>query len=218
MKNIEIYLPEYIRQHYILSFMYGSYVYGTNTDKSDKDIIVIVDDNIELENSVNGIKEIFVTDGITEYDFQIINNNTFKKMIYEHHIIAVESLFMSSDMYSSIELFNSLYAKYFILDKWKLRQVISKIVGNSYAKCHKKLTVEKDYDLYRSQKSLYHCIRLYMFGIQIGKTGKINDYSEANHYLKEILDKKYSWEQYKKEYKPLLNKLRSEMVLYCPKP
>ena len=58
--------------------MYGSYVYGTNTDKSDKDIIVIVDDNIELENSVNGIKEIFVTDGITEYDFQIINNNTFK--------------------------------------------------------------------------------------------------------------------------------------------
>ena len=138
MKNIEIYLPEYIRQHYILSFMYGSYVYGTNTDKSDKDIIVIVDDNIELENSVNGIKEIFVTDGITEYDFQIINNNTFKKMLYEHHIIAVESLFMSSDMYSSIELFNSLYAKYFILDKWKLRQVISKIVGNSYAKCHKK--------------------------------------------------------------------------------
>ena len=57
-----------------------------------------------------------------------------------------------------------------------------------------------------------------MFGIQIGKTGKINDYSEANHYLKEILDKKYSWEQYKKEYKPLINKLRSEMVLYCPKP
>ena len=41
MKNIEIYLPEYIRQHYILSFMYGSYVYGTNTDKSDEDIIVI---------------------------------------------------------------------------------------------------------------------------------------------------------------------------------
>ena len=99
MKNIEIYLPEYIRQHYILSFMYGSYVYGTNTDKSDEDIIVIVDDNIELENSVNGIKEIVVTDGITEYDFQIINNNTFKKMLYEHHIIAVESLFMSSDMY-----------------------------------------------------------------------------------------------------------------------
>ena len=57
-----------------------------------------------------------------------------------------------------------------------------------------------------------------MFGIQIGKTGKIYDYSEANHYLKEILDKKYSWEQYKKEYKPLINKLRSEMVLYCPKP
>lgn len=30
-----------------------------------------------------------------------------------------------------------------------------------------KLKINKDYDLYRSQKSLYHCIRLDMFGIQI---------------------------------------------------
>ena len=55
-----------------------------------------------------------------------------------------------------------------------------------------KLKINKGYDLYRSQKLLYHCIWLDMFWIQIGKTGKINDYSEANHYLKEILDKKYS--------------------------
>ena len=45
--NIKELLPAHIREHYILSFDHGSYVYGTNSENSDRDIIVIVDDNID---------------------------------------------------------------------------------------------------------------------------------------------------------------------------
>ena len=106
MKNIEIYLPEYIRQHYILSFMYGSYVYGTNTDKSDEDIIVIVDDKIELENSVNGIKEIFVTDGINEYDFQM-----YSETITEEQFEMVDKYWGISSIKSRSQIIDFLSEK-----------------------------------------------------------------------------------------------------------
>ena len=104
------------------------------------------------------------------------------------------------------------------MDKWKLRQVISAIVGNSYAKCHKKLVVKDDYDLYRAQKSIFHCIRLYMFAIQLASTGKIYDYSEANAYWYDIKTMGSDWEEYKVKYKPVLNELRSTLVKHCPKP
>lgn len=220
-KLIKECLPLDIREHYILSFMHGSYVYGTNNEKSDKDIIIIVDDNIDLKVDYStGIKEfhVFNDDEAKALDLQVINNNTFKKMLYEHHIIALESLFMKSDMYDSFEKFNSLYANYFVLDKWKLRKVISSIVNNSYAKCHKKLIIEKDYDLYRAQKSIFHCIRLYMFGIQIVEYGKIYDYAEANPFWIKIQMKGNNWDEYKKEYKPIINSLRSKLVKLCPKP
>lgn len=218
-KLIKECLPLNIREHYILSFMHGSYVYGTNNEKSDKDIIVIVDDDIKLTDDYNGITELHVFDGnAIDFDFQIINNNTFKKMLYEHHIIALESLFMKSSIYDSFEKFNSLYANYFILDKWKLRKVISSIVNNSYAKCHKKLIIEKDYDLYRAKKSIFHCIRLYMFGIQIAEYGKIYDYSEANSYWIKIQMMGNNWDEYKTKFKPILNSLRSKLVKLCPKP
>lgn len=212
--NIKELLPAYIREHYILSFDHGSYVYGTNSENSDRDTIVIVDDNIDLSDSVNGILEIEQK----PYDFQIINEYTFIKMIYDHHIIAVESMFMQCEHYSDYELFKKKYSPCFILDKWKLRQVVSAIVGNSYAKCHKKLVVKEDYDLYRAQKSIFHCIRLYMFAIQLAATGKIYDYSESNEYWYEIKTLGSDWIGYKSKYKPLLNKLRSTLVTYCPKP
>ena len=218
-KLIKECVPLDIREHYILSFMHGSYVYGTNNEKSDKDIIVIVDDDIKLNADYNGIEELHVFNGSDiDFDYQIINNNTFKKMLYEHHIIALEGLFMKSSMYDSFEKFNSLYANYFVLDKWKLRKVISSIVNNSYAKCHKKLIIEKDYDLYRAQKSIFHCIRLYMFAIQIVEYGKIYDYAEANPYWVKIQMKGNNWDEYKKEYKPIINSLRSKLVKLCPKP
>ena len=202
-----------LMEHVITMFYYGSRVYGTMTDKSDVDIVAIVDDDIDLSGYVNGIAE-FKKD---INDYQFINESTFINMVMEHHIVALEMFWLPSDLIIKGDV--KRYEPYFKLDKWKLRQVVSGIASNAYAKAHKKMTVEKDYDLYRGQKSLFHSIRVMVFGIQIAKYGKIVNYQEANQYWTMIYAMKDSpWEVYKQTFKPIINQIRSELVILCPKP
>jgi len=200
-------------KHVITMFYYGSSVYGTLTDKSDTDIVAIVDDEIDLSEFTNGIWE-YHLDNI---DYQFINESTFIEMVKNHHIVALEMFWLPQDKIIKGDV--KKYEQYFKLDKWKLRQVISGIASNAFAKAHKKMTVEKDYDLYRGQKSLFHSIRVMLFGIQIAKYGKIEDYQEANKYWKMIYTMQDSpWQVYKETFKPIINTIRSELVVLCPKP
>ena len=212
-----------LKEHIICSFPYGSVTYGIKpTEHSDIDIVAIVNDSMDFSMYCNEIYEEKTKTNINgrdiEIDAQYIRESKFIEMIKNHHIIALESLWLPKEMING----TYDYAKYFELDKWKLRQTISSIVSNAWAKCHKKLTVEKDYDFYRGLKSLFHCLRLLVFGIQIATYGKITDYSEANHYWEDMWDKNivpsHKWEDYKAMYQPELNRLKSEFVKLCPKP
>ena len=212
-----------LKEHIICSFPYGSMTYGIKpTEHSDIDIVAIVDDSMDFSMYCNEIYEEKTKTNINgrdiEIDAQYIRESKFIEMVKNHHIIALESLWLPKEMING----TYDYAKYFELDKWKLRQTISSIVSNAWAKFHKKLTVEKDYDFYRGLKSLFHCLRLLVFGIQIATYGKIIDYSEANHYWEDMWDKNivpsHKWEDYKAMYQPELNRLKSEFVKLCPKP
>lgn len=212
-----------LKEHIICSFPYGSMTYGIKpTEHSDIDIVAIVDDSIDFSMYCNEIYEEKTKTNINgrdiEIDAQYIRESKFIEMVKNHHIIALESLWLPKEMING----TYDYAKYFELDKWKLRQTISSIVSNAWAKFHKKLTVEKDYDFYRGLKSLFHCLRLLVFGIQIATYGKITDYSEANHYWEDMWDKNivpsHKWEDYKAMYQPELNRLKSEFIKLCPKP
>ena len=203
-----------LNEHILLQYHYGSVVYGTMTEKSDVDIICVVDDVIDLSDAVNGMWEFHVGDNL---DFQFVNLKRWKEMVANHHIWWLECYGL--DRQYIIKGNPEDYMQYFKLDKWKLRQVISQIASNAWAKADKKMTVEKDYDLYRGQKSLFHSLRIMKFGIQIAKFGKIVDYHEANELWEEIYAMgECGWPAYKEKYKPLTNKLRSELTALCPKP
>ena len=62
---------------------------------------------------------------------------------------------------------------------------------------------------FRGKKSLFHAIRIVMFGIQISKYGKIVDYSAANHIWEEINNNESTnWlEDYHSKYK--------KVIFYC---
>ncbi len=212
-----------LQSHIICSFPYGSTVYGIKpTEYSDVDIVAIVDDSVDFSACYNEIYEEKHTETIKGknviVDTQYIKECNFINMVKNHHIIALESLWLPKKMITG----TYDYAKYFQLDKWKLRITISSIVSNAWSKCHKKLTVEKDYDFYRALKSLFHCLRLLDFGIQIATYGKIVDFTSANHYWNDLWDNdivpSHKWEDYKKLYQPQLNELRSKFVALCPKP
>ena len=208
-----------LKQHIICSFPYGSVTYGIKpTQFSDVDIVAIVDDSLDFSDYYNEIYEDEVTENGVKIDTQYIRESTFIEMVKNHHIIGLESMWLPKELING----NYDYYKYFTLDKWKLRITISSIASNAWAKCHKKLTVEKDYDFYRGLKSLFHCLRVIVFGIQIAKYGKIVDYTAANHYWEDLWDKdivpSHKWEDYKAKYQSEMNKLRSGFVALCPKP
>ena len=77
-------------------------------------------------------------------------------------------------------------------------------------KAKKKLIVEKDYDPYIGKKSLFHSLRIILFGIQIAQYGKIINYEEANIYYDIVKSEIIEWEYFKKKYQPIYNNLKTE--------
>lgn len=214
------------------SFLYGTYVEGI----SDDDYIVVVGDIYKdfLSQYPRGIFQGTETetvkliepdcfgyneDRIINRDYEFVCESDFIKMIEDNDIVALEAIFLPENLaYGAATLYRE-YFNHFKLDKWKLRENVSHICSNSWVKCKKKLTVEKDYNLRIAQKSLFHSLRIYMFGIQIAEQGKIVDYQCAKDLWKEIENAENpTWEYYKEKYQPMFNSLRSRLVELCPKP
>ena len=208
--NKELY--DTLIKHNIVMYNRGSVVYGTyEPGVSDVDMLVVVDNTCHsiVDEYPRHICEAKIENG---GDYQFICDDDFAKLVENNSIEALECIFYTIDP-------DDKYLNMFKLDKWKLRESVSAICSNSWVKAKKKLTVEKDYNLRIAQKSLWHSMRLYMFGIQIAKTGEIYDFQEANPLWEEIKNvENPTWDYYKEKYQPLFNSLRSEMVKLCDKP
>jgi len=202
----------------LLMFEHGSTVYGTNNEKSDVDIVVVVPDKYSdfLDKYPNSIYQFNPEQSFK--DFEFLTESTYIKLIKNLDIMAIESLFLPSK--NIIQGNPSKYIEYLYgTDLWKIRQSFSGKASNSWAKAHKKMTVEKDFDMYCGQKSLFHSLRILDFGCQLCEFNKIVDYSSANKYFNEIMEMNGAdWEEYKAKFKPIYNSLRSRLAELAPKP
>lgn len=175
---------------------YGSYVYGTESDKSDLDVIN-VGDTFDHVSTIGKIS------------FESITAEHFQQMLDENKIKALEVFFHKEQ--ALIEAGYKL-----TIDLQKLRTEISSVASNSWVKAKKKIEVEKDY--YIGQKSLFHSLRILMFGIQVAKTGRISNFSCANHYFKDIVrEQNTEWLPLKEKYQPIYNALSTEFKKLAPK-
>ena len=189
-------------------YQYGSRVYGTHNDNSDYDMIVVVP---EIKPVFDGDKSINMrTAGV---DYTIYGIKEFQDLINEHEISALECLFLSTD-----KVVKDTHKFDFTLDLSKLRHSLSTKSSNSWVKAKKKLTVKKDFDRGIALKSLFHSLRIPIFGIQIAKHGKIVDYTSANHFYQQmLLYSRSDWEFYKNKYQPIYNSIMSEFRKVAPK-
>jgi len=184
-----------------LMFLYGSRVYGTNKENSDYDYIAVIPDNHGI---VTG----------TEYRNDLLNvhmttNQDFQTQLDQHKIQPLECWFLPGKA-AARDRFK------FTLDKVKLRHELSEKASHSFVKAKKKIEVEKDF--YIGWKSLFHSLRILDFGIQIATSGRIEDYSRANHLWFEILESnQYNWAYFQEKYKPIYNQLASQFRLLAPK-
>lgn len=77
---------------------------------------------------------------------------------------------------------------------------------------------KREHDYYIGFKSLFHSLRILVFGTQVATVGKIEDYGAANHYWKETIKaSQYTWDYYKDKYQPVYNALATEFMRAAPK-
>jgi len=200
----------------------GSVVYGTALPGSDTDMLIIVPDTYEefLSQFEDGIFQFEERNAslVKDEDRQYMTIGNFKKMLDDCTVLAVETFCTPEDHILHYDSDKCDFYFPVAFDRWKVRQQFSKTASNSWAKAHKKMTVEKDLDRRCGMKSLFHSLRILNFAIQVCENGYIYDYTQANHYWWDIYAEDSTWEEYKEKYKPIYNELRSKLAVLAPKP
>ena len=178
-------------------------VYNCKGINSDNDYIVVVNDNSNYPEQLK----------INEDDYSFYTETQFRGLIRQHEISVLECLFLDPQFIVKENVkFN------FVLDLAQLRESISQKSSNSFVKAKKKLIVEKDYDPYIGKKSLFHSLRIILFGTQIAQNGRITNYEAANVYYNDIVKSEIvEWNYYKEKYQPIYNNLKTEFRKWAEK-
>jgi len=185
-------------------FPYGSRVYGTHSESSDHDFILVVNKDV---------REFSLTSDDGQINVHLYSPEGFADQLKQHKISALECFFLPKEQLLKEKLKFS-----FSLNKETLRSSISEKASHSWVKAKKKLEVEKDKNVYIAKKSLFHSFRMIDFGKQIAQHSKIVDYASCNSLWEEIRDfPSEDWEDYKLQYQELHNSKMSEFRELAPK-
>jgi predicted nucleotidyltransferase len=181
-------------------YLYGSRVYGTATEKSDYDFIVVVDSEKSFLDAIE----------IQGNHISIYNKAKFQELIDQHEISALECLFLDKQF-----IIKENWKPIFVLNLSQLRKSFSAKSSNSFVKAKKKMMYGEEYI---AKKSLWHSFRIIYFGIQLATTGKITNYSEANHlYNNIVFNPSNDAEYYKQTFLKSHNELMTKFRLVAPK-
>ena len=186
-------------------YPYGSRLYGTAGEKSDLDLVVIVD----------MIKNDYLQYETDDLDIHFMSINHYKNKLKEHDIMALECFYNPSPYLE--------YPVQFQLDKPTLRKSISAICSNSWAKAGKKLELSEEDD-YIGLKSLFHSFRILTYGIdmaredkidftKVGNTSTVDFWNEIVGYYKQG----FKWNDFKEIYKQEHNHLATTFRELAPK-
>ena len=172
-------------------YLFGSRVYGNASNNSDWDVIMIA----KTSSPETEIK----TD---KFNIHILTADRFQDSLDQHNIRSIECV-MAPDWAKLQEV----HSFKFNLIQNRLRHSVSHMNSNSWVKAKKKIN-QGDY--YIGVKSLWHSIRIVMYGIQIAKSGHIADWQCANDIWKELSSKKWTWTELDERFRKINNSLLSE--------
>lgn len=187
-------------------YTYGSANYGTLTEQSDYDFVVIVDmkqnEYLQYESE--------------DLDIHFISEDYYKQLLIDHDIMALECYYHKRPILK--------YEIDFKLNLVTLRKKISAICNNSWVKAGKKMNLPEEDD-YTGLKSLFHSFRILSYGIQLARDGDIrfsncglvgttdNFFRELKHQFN--LGKR--WDYFKEKYKLEHNEMATQFRLLAPK-
>jgi hypothetical protein len=173
-------------------YVFGSRVYGTSGYSSDWDFIMIANNAVSNQEIRSG-----------DFNIHVIVPDEFEKMLKAHHPGAIECFYAPQEF----RLLETITFN-FKISIPSLRHSFSHVSSNSWVKCKKKL---EQNDYYIGVKSLFHSLRIPMFGIQIAKEGYISDFSCANKIYDVIFSRNdWSWEELDEKFRPLKNQILTD--------
>ena len=178
-------------------YQFGSRSYGTFNEWSDYDFIVVCNNpyfekEIKLEN----------------FNIHLVTLDIFYQKLKAHIPTAVESYFLPQNLkFERVEIDWSPNIS-------SLRHSFSHQSSNSWVKGKKKI-VQGDYQI--GIKSVFHSLRIPLFGTQISKFGKISNFSEANWIWDRLNSKYWTWVEIDAEFRSLRNEILSEFRESAPK-
>jgi hypothetical protein len=175
----------------LATLLYGSRVYDTASDDSDYDVFIVIDSD-QLTKEIDeefGIHHLEGNDA--DLEISIVSSRLFDQMLGKCEVRAIESVFTPAEFIGSgqewIQGRCQMFAEKLETDRAetlnKIRSAFSGVSSNSEVKARKKVLCG-EYMI--GLKSVFHSVRLLMFGLQLGLTGKILDFSQANHVWEEI--------------------------------
>ena len=182
-------------------YMYGSRVYGTFNYDSDYDFLVI-DNSLDRDREIKHGK----------YNIHIHTPDKFQDDLWKYQMVNLECVFAPSfaRIQETIE-----YKKAFGFEPIKFKKSIFKQSHNSWMKSKMKF---REMDIERATKSLFHSMRILMFGIQVISENSIFDFSEANYYWQEISDiDEYKWNFFKEKFLPRKKDMEEILMKMEPK-
>ena len=198
--------PKYI----VGIYKYGSRLYGTDTESSDLDYCIIIDNDAPIwpKEPKEDFKEYSQLE--TSYmDLHIISKRYYEYLLEKHDIMALECYYQEEPIKKCEVDFE--------LNLQTLRKSISSIVSNSWVKAFKKIQIaEESTDI--GLKSLFHSLRIIEEGTSIAKNNTIN-FDKHLVNLEDII-KNYNdndIDYLKNKYKPIHNKLMTEFRKLAPK-
>ncbi len=173
-------------------YVFGSRVYGTNNNSSDWDFFMVANNPVSNQEIRSG-----------DFNIHIVVPDEFVRLLKNHHSSALEAYFTPPEFrLLELEKFD------FHIKIPSLRHSFSHISSNSWVKCKKKMA-QGDY--YSGVKSLFHSLRIPMFGIQIAKTGKIHDFKCANKIYSILFSRNdWTWNELDEKFRPLRNQILTD--------
>jgi predicted nucleotidyltransferase len=173
-------------------YIFGSQIYGTASEKSDYDILIVAKTPYQEKELV-----------VDNLNIHILSMDRFLEGLRVNNIRNIECLM------SPYILMETIHIPYEINIKG-LRHSISHTCSNSWVKAMKKMQFG---EYYIGIKSLYHALRISMFGTQLAKDGAITNWQCANHIWDDLISKEWTWAELASKYQNTRNRLSTDFKL-----
>ena len=165
-----------IEEEILAIYPYGSRVYGTASENSDYDYIVVTKGAFLKSGA---FKQNAISSDDRKIQAVLYSRTGFIDALNNYEMGAIECIFLDSSQV--------LLSKWpFRIQKWDTKEMADKVIQKASASWHIASRQSKDGFKAIAKKGIFHSLRILMFGLQLKEYQTIYNYSEANELKSEM--------------------------------